>query len=43
MVNFGQLQVDDMKVYWSEPWQQRIMRCTLTGADLERDAQRPKF
>ena len=34
------VQVDEMKVYWSEPWQQRIMRCTLNGTDLELDSQR---
>lgn len=30
-----QQSVDEMKVYWSEPWQHRIMRCTLNGTDLE--------
>ena len=29
-----------MKVYWSEPWQHRIMRCTLNGADFELHPQR---
>lgn len=28
-----------MKVYWSEPLFDRIMRCTLNGTDLESHAQ----